>query len=98
MKKLNCPHCKASFPTWRLILRIRSPVCPVCKSKLGFSVVSAQRIGAIGGLILGVISVLTVFVFGSEKIWTCGFWGVILPFSFSVGAIITFAGGELVRN
>src|SRR5947209_12096079 len=96
MKKLNCPHCKASFPTWWLILRIRSPVCPVCKSKLGFSVKSAQRAGAIGGLILGVIGVSTVFVFGPEKIWTWGFWGVMLPFSYVLGYINMSAIGELV--
>ena len=96
MKKLNCPHCKARFPGWRLIVRMRSPVCPVCKSKLGFSVESAQRIGAIGGLILGVINVLTVFAFGTEKIWTWGFWGVMLPFTYVLSCIIMLAVVELV--
>jgi len=98
MKKLNCPHCKASFPRWRLILRIRSPVCPVCKSNSDFSVESAQRIGAIGGLILGVISGLTAFVFGAEKVWTWGFWGVMLPFSYVLSCISALAVGELVPN
>jgi len=98
MNKLHCPHCKVQFPKWRLILTIRSPICPVCKSKLGFSVESAQRIGAICGLIFGVINVLMVFVFGLEKIWTWGFWGVMLPFSYVLGRIMMLAVGELVPH
>ena len=59
---------------------------------------SAQRIGAIGGLILGAINVFTVFVFGTEKIWTWGFWGVMLLFSYVLGCIIMLTVGELVPH
>jgi len=59
---------------------------------------SAQRIGAICGLIFGIINVLMVFVFGLEKIWTWGFWGVMLPFSYVLGRIMMLAVGELVPH
>jgi hypothetical protein len=39
-----------------------------------------------------------VFVFGTEKIWTWGFWGVMLPLSYVLGGIITLAVGELVPH
>jgi hypothetical protein len=57
---------------------------------------SAHRIGAIGGLIFGGISVFTALVFSTEKMWTWSFWGVMLPFSYVLGCIIMLAVGELV--
>ena len=95
MKKLNCPHCKALIPRWGLIVRIHSPLCPVCKVQLGFSVKSAERAGAITGVILGV-GVSTVLMLSPEKIWTWRFWGMMLPFGYVVGGINILAIGGLV--
>jgi hypothetical protein len=95
MKNLNCPNCKAPFPRWRLVFRFRHWACPICELKIGCSVQSAQRTGAIGGLLLIMILIPAVFVFDIE-VWSWGFWGLFLPFSYFLGCIIMLTVVELV--
>ena len=39
-----------------------------------------------------------LFVFGTETIWTWGFWAVMLHFSYVLGCIIMLAVGDLVPH
>ncbi len=102
ISKLTCPHCQSPYPLWRVLIRCRSHVCPRCKSKLAFTIESAQRLGATGGLIGAVILVPIILICGPNIIHSWVFWLFLVVFSYVAGGVIRafvcrFAPYEQVR-
>lgn len=95
-ERLSCPHCRAAYPTWRVIVRIGSPVCPSCRAALSFSKESAQRLlGAVGGAALFAALMLAALFFGADMVWTVGFWALFLPACYLLGRILLAFVGRL---
>jgi hypothetical protein len=70
-------------------------VCPVCKSRLTVTVESAQRIGALGGLVAGGILVPLTFIADVETVRSRCFWACWIPFAYILGAVITMLTAKL---
>ena len=103
ISKLTCPHCQSPYSLWRVIIRFRSHVCPRCKSKLAFTIESAQRLGATLGLIGTVILMPIIFIGGTNIIRSWIFWLFLVVFSHFAGGVISafvcqFAPYEQVRT
>ena len=84
------------YPTWRVIVRIGSPVCPSCRAALSFSKESAQRLGMVGGAVLFATLILASLFFGADMVWHLGFWAVFLPACYLLGRILLAFVGRLV--
>ena len=52
--RLSCPHCKTTYPKWRLVCLPKWSIfaCPSCKTPLRFSTVSSILLGLVAGLIV----------------------------------------------
>ncbi|MBI2926196.1 MAG: hypothetical protein HYY24_10885 [Verrucomicrobia bacterium] len=102
LSKLTCPHCQSPYPLWRVIIGFRSYVCPCCKTKLAFTIESAQRLGATGGLVSSAVLMPIVFIRGADVIRSWPFWVFLIVFGYFTGGVVAafvcrFAPYEQVR-
>src|SRR5215204_7523114 len=100
--KVICPVCQSPYPLWRMIIRFGSHICPSCRTKLAFTLKSAQRLGALFGVIGSAILIPLIFIGGPDIIRSWRFWVVAVVVSYFAGGVISafvarFATDEEVR-
>lgn len=92
-----CPRCAEPYPVWKVILcRIKGLRCHFCGARLGFSLRSSQRIGAVCGLVFSLMFALLMAI-GRFSILS---WWPLLPVlligSYLTGGVTAAFVGQLV--